>query len=796
MTFATKELPKLPSVSEDDNLQEICLDRGESSINSSSHISVPRKSFPTSSPQSFPSNIVSPSNLSSHSLHSTTTPSPLKNQVPVSRTSSVTSTSSSRSKKSTNMFAPAIQPSHSYSSPEFMVQMEKTPANLTPSQRLKMRKSQLSTSIAKFKEPTHVLKKPIIFNDDEELDDDDIIFNVPLSQSLASINHREKFTFGNNDRKLSLNTESTRSSSILSHASFNDSDSTSSSESKENFNKSSVSVNDLHLSKDAHELSLLFNQDDYIQIFEESRQRKLLLSNFTKISASTPTSPAEEYFSHRDTSRSKVSLGLHSASSPAVNYPKYASQENISTTRGKIVMESRSVSNPSLPLPLPHKHNTPLSTASVSKYYSFTRPTWLPPKSTLDKKKHQSESQEIIQLALYRESQQQIKKLQRLDKLRILKERDLQSWYSILDIIDPKEYKSLITKVDGIWWRGIPQEVRSRIWWNNFRFTDNLKFDFGDYYFDMFDNCIDSRINELNELYIGNNKLKSSVERYKRTSGCNLDKDTPMYAELVELNLKIKRSLATKVGILDLTMSSIKPLYDLITNDLLDVYPDLNYFQNYEVVHSLTRIVICLILYLYKNSNQIDLSNYYFPGLNHLVAVFYFNYRNPFKTFISMVQVYQHQLQNLLLSFKFSTSTSIEHKILANSIDDYFIKEFDLKFAKNLNQLYTHFRIVDLKTLDFLPTLALGLFCNSVNFLISSCLVDIFIFEKNDDFFVKLILGFFKTIQHKLFGTKDEILARLGAKSASQSHTNDEIYRYLNVGNEYDFLETVANIEL
>lgn len=777
MTFATKALPELPSVAEDDNLQEISLN------NNRLHSSVPR--IGESSHVQLLSYTTLPSirekTFSSHSLHTTTTPSPLKNQVPVSRASSVNSSSSSKSKKSNNMHVHT--PSHEH----YMVLVDKAPANVTPSQRLKMRKSQLNSSIAKLKDP--LPRTPITFNDDEEIDDDDPIFNVPLSQSLLSINHREKFTFGNHDRKISLNTDSTRTSSILSHASFNDSESTSSDEYRE-VNKSSVSVDDLHLSKDAHELSLLFNQDDFIQIFEESRQRKKLLNNFAKISVSTPTSPADEYFSHTVPSRSKISLGLHSASSPAVNC-----HESTTPDRNNILLESRSVSNPSLPLALPRRP-TPLPTSSFSKYYSFTRPTWLPPKSALDKKKHQLESQEIIQQAVYRESQEQIKKVQRLDKLRKIKEHDLQSWYYILDIIDPKGYKSHIAQVDGIWWRGIPQDVRSRIWWNHFRFTDNLNFDFGDYYFDLFDNCIDARISELDNLYTENQKLKLSVERYKRTSGCNLDKNSPMYAELVALNLKIKEKLSSTVGIADLSMSSIKLLHEIITNDLLDVYPDLNYFQNYEVVHSLARIIICLILYLYKRSNQIDLSNYYFSGLNHLVAVFYFNYRNPFKTFISMVQVYQPQLQNLLLNFKFSSETSTERKILVNSIDDYFIKEFDFKFAKQLNQLYTHFKIVNLNTLDFLPTIALGLLCNSVNFQISSCLVDILIFEKKNDFFVKLILGFFKTIQHKLFGTKVEILALLGTTTNAQSHNTDEIYRYLNVGNEYDFLETVRNIKV
>ena len=47
----------------------------------------------------------------------------------------------------------------------------------------------------------------------------------------------------------------------------------------------------------------------------------------------------------------------------------------------------------------------------IRNFYSFTRPTWLPPKSSYEKAKHQKESEDILYNALYQESQLQQKEL-------------------------------------------------------------------------------------------------------------------------------------------------------------------------------------------------------------------------------------------------------------------------------------------------------------------------------------------------------------------------------------------------
>ncbi|ODV80218.1 uncharacterized protein CANTADRAFT_48609 [Suhomyces tanzawaensis NRRL Y-17324] len=725
-------------------------------------------------------------NLAASAASHTHTPSPLQNQIPVSRSSSVTSTSSSSSNATSKT-----------STAQYLVQVDKTPQNLTPSQRLMLRKSQLNNSIARFKsseqvaEPSATVdaaatpKMSTIDSEDEEIDDHECVFNVPVSQSLVSLSQREKFTFGNQDRKYSFtNTDSTRSSSILSHGSLVDTDSTFTSYDDTSFTggKFNLNIDELRLSKDAHDLSLMFNQDEFIQDYEESRQRKKLLNTFTKVNSSSPSLSAPQERGLYLTNDARA------VSSPVLPH--------------SMTLKSRSASTQTLPL-MAIATNKQRSSSSFSKYYSFTRPTWLPPKSSHDKKKHQKESEDIIYQALIKESKEQSKKMYYLERIKKLKIKDSKIWYLLLDTDNHKEFINKVEKVDHAWWRGITPELRGQIWWKHYGGTNKFNVTLCNYFFDKIDKTVLPEIKSLESLLLENKKLKFSLDQYKKTN--YKEQTSPsIYKNFIDAQSKLNGKISSLLNMSiekELKVSTVKVLYDTITNDLLDVYPDLNFFQNYEVIQNLTRIVMCLVFYLYESApayQDESLQKFYFPGINHLAAMFYFSYKNVEKTFVSMCQFYDHQIQSLLLNYRLLSNDknekNMERGLVVNSLYDVFIEKFETTFFKKLNLLFTHFKVIGITSFDYLPLLMLGLFSQLLNFQVCNHLMDTYIFEKHD-YLIRLVLGFFKTIQYKLFGSKAEVLALLGVKSTSADgriHT----HTYLNVGNEYEFMETIKDFEL
>lgn len=170
----------------------------------------------------------------------------------------------------------------------YIVSLAKTPLNLTPSQRLSLRKLQLSESISRFKQPelgrVALRRAPSRpwggDHDDEEVDAEVCMFNVPLLQPMA-LATRERFTYS---RHALLKTDLTRSSLILSSASG--------ASSHTSVGDATFSVEDLHLSRDAEHLTRLFNRDDRVLVNEEARQRQQLLRGFTKTPPAPPAATA------------------------------------------------------------------------------------------------------------------------------------------------------------------------------------------------------------------------------------------------------------------------------------------------------------------------------------------------------------------------------------------------------------------------------------------------------------------------------------------------------------------------
>lgn len=748
-------------------------------------------------PKPIPHHNINPNNNNAY------IPSPLKSQL--SRSRSVQSNTSTGSSSSLS------NPDNS----QYIVHVNKTPNNLTPSQRLKLRKDQLNDSIAKFKHPAPIRKSELQYckedNDDDEIDEEEIdedmsfaFFNVPISQPLTSLANKEKFTFANNDRKFSFTTatDSTRTSSILSHDSFVDTESSCDHEIMTMNNKDKVyqntnslhstssflsqqDINELRLSQDALELTLLFNQTESIQINEESRQKRKLLSSFKRLNQSVPPSPHAESF----LSLVSNSNQLPQQPPPPLPVASFSNQKSLKSTRSVNDLKSpnnkpmrlslKSSSNPSLPLTT--KSPPKSQPQSPSQYTSFTRPTWLPPKSSKDKMKHQRESETLLNHAIVSENKRQMQISSNLNKLNKLKQIDLFKWENEIlpngSTIKTKDYRNQIkTKaVKEMYWRGLPPSLRSRIWWQQIGNSINLTPSIAKNYWEKY-NMFKSQVNSFNQLLIDHNLEDSDL------------------STISSLPSEINNYINSNPSIIEFTQ-----LHQKVVNDLFDTFPDVNFFQNSDVMELLEQTIVSFVIYMSETINKVNftktnkiITNYYFTGLNNLAALLYYNYSDVYMSFTSLCNMFTHnQLMNILITHQME-SIELNKTILCDLFGDLFMNKFEAVFQKRLNRLSCHFKIIGLSSVEYLPNLLVSLFANLFNFELSSHIFDVWVFE-SDEFLIKVLLGLLSKISHKLFGTKQEIIDLLGEQNRKIHNKDKDVYKYINVGYDYEFMDLVRN---
>lgn len=609
-------------------------------------------------------------NLTEVSLHrgKQHTPSPLKNQM--SRSSLLSSNGSNRLNVSvvTN---------------QYIVPLNKTPQNLTPSQRLKLRKNQVNSSIAKLKTSDVVMEDDVLL-DDLDCDEIDDVMVLPNSSTSST-----------------SSTTSTRPGSVFSHdglelARLYNSSSSLFSNSLTSFSE------DLVVAKNTEEpLSsmVLFNNSEYLQIFEETRQRRRLLSAFTKqesldiltVDQSNEISP-ESKISHagshasgiiqtseaKDHIKMQTRVHIHEVSSSIQLTTPIHAKEQESEISKSLPRNIRSASTPAI-VSQAHKKLTQspsLQPRSHSllippRYYSFTRPIWLPPKPSQEKLKHHKEAEGLTKRAISTESKQVRAKISRLENMTKLKSRDMEVWQDLLNTINHLEFSQKLELVNSsIWSRGIPLELRPQIWWKYFNSPASLK------QFEL--KCFD---------------------------------DQP------------------------------QRLLQRISNDVKDPL--------------LVKVIAAFVIQMSKIDTTQDVLNFYTPQLNPVVAMFLAAYRNIYKAFVSVCYVYSNTpiLRELLAKSEATGSTSIKN----------FIKRYEQEFERKIPQLAAHFNYIGFSALDYLPKVALGLLLNQLNVRLNCHIMDIFLFGKlkDEEFISTLLIGYCLTIQYKLFGSKEEVLGKI-----------------------------------
>lgn len=463
--------------------------------------------------------------------------------------------------------------------------------------------------------------------------------------------------------------------------------------------------------EDPLSLPVMFHNSAYMQICEETRQRKKLLGDLRKLQVHDFTlsneSINENYpINHNSNNthsnnHSSINTNTNHNTNPNTNthggpppLPPKSTKElpklpplNIPTSAlpALPVPQNRSVSTPdihaarkhiiprdvsalsttSLPLmrPNPPVATPPASPTSI-KYFSYTRPTWLPPKATTDRLKHQRDAANLIERALARESKELAQKVRALEKLQRKRQKDVECWQDILDTISPTELEEKRAQIDPeAWWRGVDPRLRSQVWWKFF------------------------------------------------------------YSHLGKF----------RADVVDMEFSPT--LIEAITNDLV--------YRGAEVVK-----VVAAYAYYLKGDSKENVMCYYLPQLNDIISTFCIVYRCPYKAFSLVCQMYENGILKLLVH---NTPPECD-----------FFAEIDRKFATALPQLYAHFAYQGVGCRDWAPDLVLGLLLPHAGLLLLSQIIDVYLFEgKSDAVLMAAVVALLDQLQYKLYGNKQEILTKL-----------------------------------
>lgn len=328
---------------------------------------------------------------------------------------------------------------------------------------------------------------------------------------------------------------------------------------------------------------------------------------------------------------------------------------------------------------------------------SNTRPGWLPPKSPDEDRKHMQEYQKLIEkTALADKKKQERRVSEQLARKKQQSEDEIEWGQKIIPKFDTMIKQS---RTRELWWRGLPEKYRSKIW--------KLK--------------IENKLN-VNQQVFDDCKAKSLKQNASIL---------PVIAEAANQAFPTLHIFQAETG----------PLHEDLKSVLLA-------FAGYKPTIG------------YKD------------GLNNIAAMFLLNLPSPLDAFISMVNILEENPLTYALY-----SGSYDKDQIISSYYGQFLKVLHTK----LPSLYDHFQHIKLAPSAYLEPLLIGWFSRHVGIDISARIYDIFIFE-GDGFLLRVALGILTALEHKLYGSSEEILNEIGWNVDQ-----------LELGEEDQFILTVRN---
>lgn len=140
--------------------------------------------------------------------------------------------------------------------------------------------------------------------------------------------------------------------------------------------------------------------------------------------------------------------------------------QELSSTRSAEQLFAKQASKPSAKLPPKRRANDPLDPVPISKekaaVLSRTRPSWLPPKSSEEEKRHLHEFRQMMEQASAAEKAQEDKKKKKQVEREKRRQKDVLVWEkTVLPSLDKAAQDPTARE---LWWRGIPEQYRGLVW--------------------------------------------------------------------------------------------------------------------------------------------------------------------------------------------------------------------------------------------------------------------------------------------------------------------------------------------
>ncbi|OWB54761.1 hypothetical protein B5S28_g615 [[Candida] boidinii] len=405
---------------------------------------------------------------------------------------------------------------------------------------------------------------------------------------------------------------------------------------------------------------------------------------------------------------------------------------------------------------------------------SITRPAYLPPKDRYESSKHKKDYEVLMSIAIQNEANEEQKKLKHLNVVKKQQSLDLITWK---EKIIPNYNKLIgLPQTRELWWRGLPDKIRSTIW---------LKQSINNNKFNLSDDDLDSIFKKSDDLI-----LKACNYKLNKTKNINSSK-----REKINDNSK---------------EYDIFKLVDEKSKEIRVAFPDLMVFQIGDCFESILKIIISVHVFNndYKTIfNNLDFNN--IKGLSKLTCVLYHNLKDIKLTFLALLNLLTKKLI-YYLNLKTPTEDSTSY------LNDIF-NSFERCLYKTNLKIYNQFKINGIKPLDYLNLLMSNYFSSIFRINTCSRILDIYLFE-GETFLLRTVLGLFKKIDYKLLGTKEEVLKILSDESSqvlnkdiynylqndyeknysSNNDSNDSellaTFKYLDVGEEDEFIKSVRNI--
>ena len=620
-----------------------------------------------------------------------------------------------------------------YNNPaNYVPPLNKTPLNLTPSQRLMLRKSQLNEGISQIGKSAYTRSQNPLegVDNNDEIVDAEHLYNVPVSLGLANYDNA---SYG--DACTSLNPGSARSLSVSSKessvTSVNENLDIKRDQKLGTISKQAVGYED-QLQVSPLDLALALLNSEKAQIIAQSREKKELMMDFKKLNLSLHL---------------EASVDLRGTGS---------------------LTDSRHISM----MISPSNKKTKKYHSVPPECFSSTRPSWLPPKMLREKRDHESELSKMIDRAIMKESAETLGKIKRIENLEKLKENDKEYWEKL---IFNKSSNSL--HFHDMVYRGIPSTLKDLVWYEKVKLISDVTESRCELFLENVENLL---VHRLVEYCIVVKKMSKDVVKKKfNLYSPNVSLIDPLYSNKGSAEF-IRRNP-------DLPGLYIQ--FEKIENDL-NVCRYCSGINDTNMMFKLKTIILSFNVYLNQLEKN-DLDNIsvnldkYISQINPLAVLLYFHFKNSSLALLGMIALMSLEIPNLCL--KYVVGTTDEKQVCSNLLKKDLLWEFETLFERNIRELHMHFNFIGISSLDYVPIVIVSLFTCILNFETSADVLGIFLFEGSSSL-IKILLRYLKSTSHKLFGSKQEVLDILTGRVHNFSKDTSP---YLDIGSTIIFLDDI-----